>query len=441
MNQTTLSSNLPPDIWERILLHDTYQLSDHRHHSQLKALALVNRLFAQICQSRLFSSLPIQTCVTLRYSSERGAPTPKLDWKAWEHELQSVVKAERRLALVAEHAFLAAQARQFVVKGYECRHSYPPHPFQRPPERSALPRSVFDAFTHLRKALHLHLPAFSNLRKLQISNYPVTIELLDAFDAHPSLTELSFNFCWFPETTSPFTSITSLSFHEIPGSHVGRRLLSSNYDPPPTTILTKTFPITTSGARSTSSLPPTSNLSTSPSDATAATSSPYSNNSAPPLQARSSAGSNASYGASTRKPPHSQMGRSSSSSWNAHPRFGNSACTGTRPSYPRALSQQRIPHSSNRSSALSAGPASSRPAAPSPLSPSNSTPVPPSSPVRLTPSPPSSTLSPYPPRPRVSPPSTSRLTRPSRRSPYYTASSQRTFLGYATSGSRWPRRT
>ena len=139
--------------------------------------------------------------------------------------------AERRLELVAGHAFLAAQPRELVVKGYECHNLYPPHPFERPPERYVLSRSVFDAFTRLREALHLHLPAFANLRNLRISNYPVTTELLDAFDAHPNLTELSFNFCWFPESTSPLTSITSLTFHEIPGSHVGRYLLSSSNNP------------------------------------------------------------------------------------------------------------------------------------------------------------------------------------------------------------------
>jgi hypothetical protein len=94
-----------------------------------------------------------------------------------------------------------------------------------------LSKAVFDGLYQLRQTLIKQLPALTSLRQLELYKYPVDNKLLAALDLHPSLTEVRFDFCWFPESPAPLTSVTSLSFGTIPGHHFSQILYGPGYDP------------------------------------------------------------------------------------------------------------------------------------------------------------------------------------------------------------------
>jgi hypothetical protein len=138
----------------------------------------------------------------------------------WEEELRCAIRAERRVALIGRHPFLALQPRSMQISGFtHMRENYPADPLHRPARSSPLSRALFDELHRLRRTLSADLSAFANLRDLQLSYQVIDVQLLRAIDRHPSLTELGFSHCWFPEATWPLTSVKRLNLHQIPGSH------------------------------------------------------------------------------------------------------------------------------------------------------------------------------------------------------------------------------
>lgn len=253
-SDTAGNVELPSEIWERILRRVLRQFPISSARYKLKALSLVCQLFRRICQRVLFEELFLATNVRMDYknhafqftplSRSPGAlgawlsayrqkwPVGEFYWEDWERDLREIIRSEQRLALIGGHDFLAAHPRCLKVRGCEIKRHYPSDPFHRPSERQALSRAIFDARHRFRQTLLDQLPALTNLRRLELSNYPVDADLLIALDLHQPLTELRFDFCWFPKTTSPLTSITSLSFGQIPGSHIrDRHAYYPSYDP------------------------------------------------------------------------------------------------------------------------------------------------------------------------------------------------------------------
>ncbi|TEB40062.1 hypothetical protein FA13DRAFT_1784684 [Coprinellus micaceus] len=220
---------LPPELWQRILRggHDFDR-------QQIKSFCLVCRLFADTCQPALFQEVAVHADAGTDYKNPNygrpGSPWRSPDakrwpvqewkWEEWEKDMRNIITSERRLTLIGGHDVLATQPKKLTICGYGFyRGPYPPNPFRAPSNEQMLSRAVFDALLHFQQALLKDLPSFSNLRRLELFKYPVESILLAVLDSHPSLTELRFVFCWFPESTSPLTSITTLSFGFIPGSH------------------------------------------------------------------------------------------------------------------------------------------------------------------------------------------------------------------------------
>lgn len=147
-------------------------------------------------------------------------PMGEHEWQSWEEDLRCAIRAERRVASIARHPFLSLQPRSIQINGLtQTRKRYPADPLSRPAGAHPLSRALFDELYQLRRTLSANLTAFTNLTELQFSYQAIDCELLDAIDRHPTVTELRFDFCWFPEETRPLTSVLGLKLYQIPGSY------------------------------------------------------------------------------------------------------------------------------------------------------------------------------------------------------------------------------
>lgn len=238
------SLELPPELWQRILRDETGITLVRPQ--QLKALSLVCRLFADICQTQLFQRLSMSLNVgvsfknpyfdrpevTWRSPGAKHWPVQEWEWAEWEKNMCRCFLWERKLGLIGSHRFLSNKPQKLRICGYgQLRCGYPVDPFQPPSEKQMLSKAIFDALHQLRQTLLKQLPALTSLRRLELHKYPVDNKLLAAMDLHPSLAELRFDFCWFPESPAPLTSITSLSFGTIPGHHFSQDFYGPGYDP------------------------------------------------------------------------------------------------------------------------------------------------------------------------------------------------------------------
>lgn len=225
-----VSPELPAELWHRIL-----RASSNFDRNDLKNFSLVCRVLTDVSQAYLFEELSANADVGLVYRNPlfdgqhevrplrrlgtKCWPAQEWMWKEWEKNLRSAITSERRLTLVGTHKFLAEQPRKLKIRGYR-QDAYPVNPFKPPHVGQALSRAVFNAFHRFQQVLPVQLSAFNNLRRLELFKYPVDHELLRTVESHPSLTEIRFEFCWFPESTFPLTTITTLSYGHFPGSHI-----------------------------------------------------------------------------------------------------------------------------------------------------------------------------------------------------------------------------
>jgi hypothetical protein len=208
----------------------------------MKDISLVCHLFGDICQAVVFHKLTLSPNIGVDYKGHQsigpGPPSNRRaypirvdawDWPAWEGDMHRTVRSERRLDTLGNHTLLASHVRTLTLRGYALRwYRYPSNPFERPPERRVLSGTVYDEFLRLRNTLIRHLHHFTQLRRLELFQYPVDQDLLKAIESHPTLKDLMLDFCWFPEEPSPLASITSMTLRHIPTA----RGLNSYFIPP-----------------------------------------------------------------------------------------------------------------------------------------------------------------------------------------------------------------
>jgi hypothetical protein len=228
---------LPPELWERILS----ECALVGPHKRLGELSVVCHLFQAICQRLLFREIHVKASTgswldwrpNMPYEIRSHHPTSRYrtgsayesrKWRAWKADIRMAIKAERRIALIAQHPFLALQLQFLHINGYH--NACPAEPLLRPFECAPASRASFDEQHQLRKTLSSQLAAFKNLRGLHLRYYAVDCELLRSLETHPTVTELTFDRCWFPDETHPLTSIMSLALLQLPGSHINSNLLS-----------------------------------------------------------------------------------------------------------------------------------------------------------------------------------------------------------------------
>jgi hypothetical protein len=218
-----------------MMYQDSWWSSERDRVERLGELACVCRLFQRICQGILFKHITLKSSTGSWLGRVRPIvywrqdPTSKLikpfekgERQSWRKELYSIIQAEWLLRLIGNHPFLALQPQTLHVKGFAGRRdSYPADPLHRPARSNALSRPLFDELQRFRMTLSVNLPALENLHDLQLSFQVIDNDLLGAIDMHPTLKQLGFEFCWFPEETRPLSSIKSLKIHEVPGSHIG----------------------------------------------------------------------------------------------------------------------------------------------------------------------------------------------------------------------------
>ncbi|KAH6910239.1 hypothetical protein BKA70DRAFT_1424784 [Coprinopsis sp. MPI-PUGE-AT-0042] len=214
------SPELPPELWERIFQAPADLYRTESWYSQLRPdpprrlreLSHVCQPFRTICQQILFKHIVMKPSTGswlgrsrphicgFQNSNRLGEPVGRLEWQEWEEDMRSAVWAERRVASIGGHCFLALQPRSMQINGFtRVRYRYPADPLQRPATSQALDRALFDELRRFRRTLSDKLPAFANLRELQLRYQVIDCDLLSAIDRHPTVSELRFDFCWFPE--------------------------------------------------------------------------------------------------------------------------------------------------------------------------------------------------------------------------------------------------
>ncbi|KAJ2915414.1 hypothetical protein MD484_g4973, partial [Candolleomyces efflorescens] len=202
---------LPPELWSRIL-HSAEDFTPE----DFKTLCFVAHLFKTISQPLVYQRLGFKRAKVTQYSStsNSGEWINSQDIDRWRSDVKGLIRADRRLCLVAGSASLSTFPSTISIgMAPEFGHRSVSAQQLSAIGKRGLSKATCNVFSQFTATLLRTLPLFTRLNRLEIHSFLIDDGMMQMLASHPTLHELKLAACSFSSPTFPLPFIRSLELH------------------------------------------------------------------------------------------------------------------------------------------------------------------------------------------------------------------------------------